>query len=116
VHFKDLLDPKFKILMLEFCIILQQWCGMNVVFYYRYFSGGRIFHTADDVNIVVIGICSFSDHYHAYTGWAGRDLRCWHGIAGGRRCTWLFVFQAGYWNARCAVQFIMCYLPITLAP
>jgi sugar porter (SP) family MFS transporter len=36
VHFKALLEPGlFKILMLGFFLaILQQWCGMNVVFYY----------------------------------------------------------------------------------
>jgi sugar porter (SP) family MFS transporter len=36
VHFRTLLEPGlFKILMLGFFLaILQQWCGMNVVFYY----------------------------------------------------------------------------------
>ena len=36
VHFRALLEPGlFKILMLGFFLaILQQWCGMNVVFYY----------------------------------------------------------------------------------
>jgi sugar porter (SP) family MFS transporter len=36
VHFKALLEPGlFKVLMLGFFLaILQQWCGMNVVFYY----------------------------------------------------------------------------------
>jgi sugar porter (SP) family MFS transporter len=36
VHFSALLEPRlFKILMLGFFLaILQQWCGMNVVFYY----------------------------------------------------------------------------------
>ena len=36
VHFRALLEPGlFKILMLGFFLaVLQQWCGMNVVFYY----------------------------------------------------------------------------------
>ena len=36
VHFRTLLEPGlFKVLMLGFFLaILQQWCGMNVVFYY----------------------------------------------------------------------------------
>lgn len=36
VHFRALLEPRlFRILMLGFFLaILQQWCGMNVVFYY----------------------------------------------------------------------------------
>src|SRR5690606_22791439 len=36
VHFGALLEPRlFKVLMLGFFLaILQQWCGMNVVFYY----------------------------------------------------------------------------------
>lgn len=36
VHFRTLLEPGlFKILMLGFFLaILQQWCGMNVIFYY----------------------------------------------------------------------------------
>jgi len=36
VHFGELLEPKlFKILLLGiFIAILQQWCGMNVIFYY----------------------------------------------------------------------------------
>jgi sugar porter (SP) family MFS transporter len=36
VHFRDLLEPRlFKILVLGiFIAILQQWCGMNVIFYY----------------------------------------------------------------------------------
>jgi len=36
VHFRALLEPGlFKVLMLGFFLaILQQWCGMNVVFYY----------------------------------------------------------------------------------
>jgi len=36
VHFSDLLQPGlFKILLLGiFLAILQQWCGMNVIFYY----------------------------------------------------------------------------------
>jgi predicted MFS family arabinose efflux permease len=36
VHFRALLEPGlFKILMLGFFLaILQQWCGMNVIFYY----------------------------------------------------------------------------------
>lgn len=36
VNFKDLLEPNlFKVLMLGiFIAILQQWCGMNVIFYY----------------------------------------------------------------------------------
>ena len=36
VHFGDLLEPRlFKILVLGiFIAILQQWCGMNVIFYY----------------------------------------------------------------------------------
>src|SRR5690606_6126150 len=36
VHFRALLEPGlFKIIMLGFFLaILQQWCGMNVIFYY----------------------------------------------------------------------------------
>ena len=36
VHFGELLNPKlFKILLLGiFLAVLQQWCGMNVIFYY----------------------------------------------------------------------------------
>jgi sugar porter (SP) family MFS transporter len=59
VHFRDLLEPKlFKIMLLGFFIaILQQWCGMNVVFYYA----ADIFQAAGYsiqqmmLNIVVIG-------------------------------------------------------------
>lgn len=59
VHFRDLLEPKlFKVLMLGFFLaILQQWCGMNVVFYYA----ADIFQAAGYsiqqmmLNIVVIG-------------------------------------------------------------
>ena len=36
VNYRDLFEPKlFKILLLGiFVALLQQWCGMNVVFYY----------------------------------------------------------------------------------
>ena len=59
VHFSDLVEPKlFKVLMLGiFLAILQQWCGMNVVFYYA----ADIFQAAGYsiqqmmLNIVVIG-------------------------------------------------------------
>jgi sugar porter (SP) family MFS transporter len=36
VHYKDLIEPRlFKILLLGiFLAFLQQWCGMNVIFYY----------------------------------------------------------------------------------
>ena len=59
VHFGDLLEPRlFKVLMLGiFLAILQQWCGMNVVFYYA----ADIFQAAGYtiqqmmLNIVVIG-------------------------------------------------------------
>ena len=59
VHFSDLIEPKlFKVLMLGiFLAILQQWCGMNVVFYYA----ADIFQAAGYsiqqmmLNIVVIG-------------------------------------------------------------
>lgn len=59
VNFKDLFEPKlFKILVLGiFIAVLQQWCGMNVVFYYA----ADIFQAAGyDIqqmmlNIVVIG-------------------------------------------------------------
>jgi sugar porter (SP) family MFS transporter len=59
VHFRDLLEPRlFKILMLGiFLAILQQWCGMNVIFYYA----ADIFQAAGFsikqmmLNIVVIG-------------------------------------------------------------
>jgi sugar porter (SP) family MFS transporter len=59
VHFSDLVEPKlFKVLMLGiFLAVLQQWCGMNVVFYYA----ADIFQAAGYsiqqmmLNIVVIG-------------------------------------------------------------
>lgn len=59
VHFRDLLEPKLlRVLMLGiFLAILQQWCGMNVVFYYA----ADIFQAAGYtiqqmmLNIVVIG-------------------------------------------------------------
>ncbi|HEX6223447.1 MAG TPA: MFS transporter, partial [Chryseolinea sp.] len=59
VNFRDLFEPKlFRILMLGiFIAILQQWCGMNVVFYYA----ADIFQAAGYnmqqmmLNIVVIG-------------------------------------------------------------
>lgn len=59
VYFRDLLEPKlFKILLLGiFIAIFQQWCGMNVVFYYA----ADIFQAAGYtiqqmmLNIVVIG-------------------------------------------------------------
>lgn len=59
VNFKDLLEPKlFKVLLLGiFIAVLQQWCGMNVVFYYA----ADIFQAAGYnlqqmmLNIVVIG-------------------------------------------------------------
>lgn len=59
VHFRDLVEPKlFKILLLGiFIAVLQQWCGMNVVFYYA----ADIFQAAGYsiqqmmLNIVVIG-------------------------------------------------------------
>jgi sugar porter (SP) family MFS transporter len=59
VHFRDLVEPKlFKVMLLGFFIaILQQWCGMNVVFYYA----ADIFQAAGYsiqqmmLNIVVIG-------------------------------------------------------------
>ncbi len=59
VHFRDLLEPRlFKILLLGiFVAVLQQWCGMNVVFYYA----ADIFQAAGYsiqqmmLNIVVIG-------------------------------------------------------------
>lgn len=59
VHFRDLIEPRlFKILLLGiFLAVLQQWCGMNVVFYYA----ADIFQAAGYniqqmmLNIVVIG-------------------------------------------------------------
>ncbi len=59
VNFRDLLEPRlFKVLLLGiFVAILQQWCGMNVVFYYA----ADIFQAAGYtiqqmmLNIVVIG-------------------------------------------------------------
>jgi sugar porter (SP) family MFS transporter len=59
VNFRDLIEPKlFKVLLLGFFVaILQQWCGMNVVFYYA----ADIFQAAGYtiqqmmLNIVVIG-------------------------------------------------------------
>ncbi|HET6539019.1 MAG TPA: sugar porter family MFS transporter [Chryseolinea sp.] len=59
VNYRDLFEPKlFKILMLGiFVALLQQWCGMNVVFYYA----ADIFQAAGYnmqemmLNIVVIG-------------------------------------------------------------
>jgi len=59
VNYRDLFEPKlFKILMLGiFVAVLQQWCGMNVVFYYA----ADIFQAAGYnmqemmLNIVVIG-------------------------------------------------------------
>ena len=59
VHYRDLFEPKlFKILLLGiFLALLQQWCGMNVVFYYA----ADIFQAAGYnmqemmLNIVVIG-------------------------------------------------------------
>lgn len=59
VNFRDLLEPKlFRVLLLGmFVAILQQWCGMNVVFYYA----ADIFQAAGYsiqqmmLNIVVIG-------------------------------------------------------------
>ena len=59
VNYRDLFEPKlFKILLLGiFLALLQQWCGMNVVFYYA----ADIFQAAGYnmqemmLNIVVIG-------------------------------------------------------------
>ena len=59
VNYRDLFEPKlFKILLLGiFLAVLQQWCGMNVVFYYA----ADIFQAAGYnmqemmLNIVVIG-------------------------------------------------------------
>ena len=59
VNYRDLFEPKlFKILLLGiFVALLQQWCGMNVVFYYA----ADIFQAAGYnmqemmLNIVVIG-------------------------------------------------------------
>jgi len=59
VNFRDLIEPRlFKILLLGiFIAVLQQWCGMNVVFYYA----ADIFQAAGYniqqmmLNIVVIG-------------------------------------------------------------
>lgn len=59
INFKDLIEPRlFKILLLGFFIVLlQQWCGMNVIFYYA----ADIFRAAGYniqqmmLNIVVIG-------------------------------------------------------------
>lgn len=59
VNFRELIEPKlFKILLLAiFIAILQQWCGMNVIFYYA----ADIFQAAGYtiqqmmLNIVVIG-------------------------------------------------------------
>lgn len=59
VHFRDLIEPKLlRIILLGiFVAILQQWCGMNVVFYYA----ADIFQAAGYsiqqmmLNIVVIG-------------------------------------------------------------
>ncbi|KAA6307930.1 hypothetical protein EZS27_040396, partial [termite gut metagenome] len=59
VRFRDLLEPKIvKVLLLGFFLaILQQWCGMNVTFYYA----ADIFQAAGYniqqmmLNIVVIG-------------------------------------------------------------
>lgn len=59
VNFRDLLEPRMvKILILGFfLVLLQQWCGMNVIFYYA----ADIFQAAGYniqqmmLNIVVIG-------------------------------------------------------------
>jgi len=60
VNFKDLFEPRmFKILTIGVVLaVLQQWCGMNVIFYYA----AKIFQAAGSsvndalFNIVIIGL------------------------------------------------------------
>ncbi|RKY24854.1 MAG: MFS transporter [Planctomycetota bacterium] len=60
VNFRDLLEPKLlKIILIGvFLAVLQQWCGMNVIFYYAadifQAAGYNIKQTM--LNIVVIGL------------------------------------------------------------
>ena len=60
VHFRDLLDPKMlKILFIGVCLaLLQQWCGMNVIFYYAadIFTAAGYGIKQTMLNIAVIGL------------------------------------------------------------
>jgi SP family sugar porter-like MFS transporter len=59
VNFKDLLEPKlFKILLLGvFLTVLQQWCGINTIFYYadEIFTAAGYGVSAILLNIVITG-------------------------------------------------------------
>jgi SP family sugar porter-like MFS transporter len=62
VNFKDLLEPKlFKIILLGvFLTVLQQWCGINTIFYYadEIFTAAGYGVSAILLNIVITGsIC-----------------------------------------------------------
>ncbi len=59
VHFRDLLDPMLKILFIGVCLaLLQQWCGMNVIFYYAadIFTAAGYGIKQTMLNIAVIGL------------------------------------------------------------
>jgi MFS family permease len=64
VNFKDLLEPKMRrILMIGIVLaVLQQWCGINVIFYYAADLFRKAGYTVSGalLNIVIIGAVNFA--------------------------------------------------------
>ena len=126
VNFGDLFEPKVrKVLLLGIALaVLQQWCGINVIFYYTKDVFAAAGYKMSDIllNIVIVGTANLSFTFLAMqavdklgrrflflAGWAGLALL--HVLIGGS----YFLHVEGVPLVVLAVAAIGCYA-CTLAP
>ncbi len=108
VNFRELLEPRMrKILMLGVVLaVLQQWCGINVIFYYAKDVFAAAGYQVSDIllNIVIIGLANLAFTFLAIATvdrWGRRPLM----LAGWIGLTVIYLLIGGaYWlrDARAA--------------